>query len=110
MTLAELATLISGGGHVEVEVHAIDPMIYVAYLVSGERRHPLTERGRRARRFPSRYAAMRALAQTGLPEAVFVHRSPYGEMIGLEGNADENEMRERVPLQTEALRSLQQRR
>jgi hypothetical protein len=110
MTLAEITTLISSGGHVEVEVHAVDPMIYVAYLVSGKRRQPVTGRGRRARQFPSRYAAMRALAKTGLAEAVFVHRSPYGEMIGLDGNADESEMRERVSLQAEALRSFQPRR
>jgi hypothetical protein len=107
MTLAEITTLISSGGHVEVEVHAVDPMIYVAYLVSGKRRQPVTGRGRQ---FPSRYAAMRALAKTGLAEAVFVHRSPYGEMIGLDGNADESEMRERVSLQAEALRSFQPRR
>jgi hypothetical protein len=110
MTLAELTTLISSGGHVEVEVHAIDPMIYVAYLVSQGQRRPITERGNRARKFPSRYAATRALSQTGLSEAVFVHRSPYGEMIGLDGSADESEMRERVLLQTEALRSFRPQR
>lgn len=46
MTLAEITALISGGGHVEVELHAVDPMIYVAYLVSRDRRQPVTGRER----------------------------------------------------------------
>ena len=33
-----------------------------------------------------------------------------GGHAGVEGQADESEMRERVPLQTEALRSLRHRR
>jgi len=41
MTLDELSTLLTAGAHVDLEVHALDPMLYVAYRMDGGKRTPL---------------------------------------------------------------------
>ncbi|MEQ8858643.1 MAG: DUF6482 family protein [Pseudomonadales bacterium] len=97
MTLAELTELCTSGIPVNVEIHALTPMLYVIYRVEGEHRTPL--RGARdSLKFPSRSAAQDALRRTGLAEATFIHNSAYGEMIGIDGAANPTEFRERISL------------
>lgn len=94
MTLEELSTLLTSGAHVNLEVHALDPMLYVAYLREGEKRTPLREAGGDVLHFRSRYAAQRALRDAGAAAATFIHRSAYGEMIGMDTAGQETELRE----------------
>ena len=96
--LEELGRTIRDGCEISVEVHAVDPMVYVAYQVDGEERIPIRAEGRFGMSFPSRHAAQRALRAAGLQSVTFVHRSPYGEMIGMEGTAADSEFREVVKL------------
>lgn len=79
-----------------VEVHALAPSLYVAYLVEEGRRRPLP--GPAARQFTSRYAAFDYLHALGIDEVDFVHQSAYGEMLGVPGDAGDTELRERVRL------------
>lgn len=97
MTLTELTDLCTSGIPVEVEIHALTPMMYVVYRVDGDQRSPLRD-DREALSFPSRAAAVDALRQTGLDEATFLHNSAYGEMIGLEGSGASTEFRETISL------------
>ncbi len=98
MTLTELSDLCTAGVPVAVEIHALAPMMYVAYRVESEHRTPIRDAGDTLR-FPSRAAALDALRQTGLAEATFIHNSAYGEMVGLDASADSTEFRETIPLQ-----------
>ena len=98
MTFDQLRTLVSSGSEdVPVaEVHAIDPMIYLIYLIVADERQPLEDGRGRAVRFRSRYAAQTLLQDAGLRQATFIHRSAYDEMIGIAGNSQPSELRETV--------------
>ena len=97
MTLKEIGNLSRSGGHVSIEVHAVDPSIYQIFQRFSGRLLPVTDKDRSAR-FPSRYSALKALADLGLDEVEFVHRSAYGEMIGAESPYEHTELRQRVAI------------
>ena len=99
MTLKEIETLMRSGGSVQLEVHAVDAAIYLVFQRFGERLTPVSN-GNSRLRYTSRYAALKAMADAGVPEVDFVHKSAYGEMIGLETPHDATEMRQTVDLRT----------
>ena len=94
MTLDELSTLLTAGAHVDLEVHGLDPMLYVAYRMDGGKRTPLRGADGAVLQFRSRYAAQRALRDAGATAATFIHRSAYGEMIGMASVDQDTELRE----------------
>jgi hypothetical protein len=96
MTPEELSNLIASGVHVTMEVHALESTVYVAYRLDGERRVPIATPSGRTVQFPSRYAAQVALRDAGVSEATFIHRSAYGEMIGMDSEGQNTELRETV--------------
>ena len=98
MTLDELTSLMTSGVHVTMEVHALEAVIYVAYRLDGERREPICGPDGQSVQFPSRYAAQLALGDAGVTEATFVHRSAYGEMIGMDTADQDTELRETIRL------------
>ena len=100
MTLEELSRQVERGADPSVEIHALTPMLYVAYHVDGERRTPVADQ-RGTLQFTSRYAAQSALAGTGLRQATFVHESAYDEMVGQPPAAESNALREDVVLRRE---------
>lgn len=95
MTLKELKLLLQSGGHAAIELHAVDARIYQVFQRFGSRLDPLRE-GRQTVCYPSRYAACKALADIGLDHVAFVHRSAYGEMIGMETPFDATELRQHI--------------
>ena len=95
MTLKEIETLMKAGGHVAIEVHAVDLSIYQIFQAFSGRLIPVTSKGKNAL-FRSRFSALKALADLGLDEVDFVHRSAYGEMIGIESPFNQTELRQRV--------------
>ena len=105
MTLKQLNALVASGASPQVEVHAIDPMVYLVFRVTGERREPVDSPGGAGRPFRSRYAATQALAEAGIERITFIHRSAYGEMIGMEGSSEHSELRETVVLRPDQARS-----
>lgn len=94
MTLDELASLVASGVHVTMEVHGLEAIAYVAYRIDGENRDPICAPGGQSLQFPSRYAAQVALRDAGITEVTFVHRSAYGEMVGMDTVNHETELRE----------------
>jgi hypothetical protein len=95
MTLDDLKSLLRADGLVTIEVHAVDARIYQVFQRFGERLIPLADGGQTAR-YTSRYAACKALAELGVDQVDFVHRSAYSEMIGTESPFDRTEFRQRI--------------
>jgi hypothetical protein len=95
MNLKEIESLMKAGGHITVEIHAVDLSIYQIFQRFSGRLIPVTSKGKNAL-FRSRFSALKALADLGLDEVDFVHRSAYGEMIGMESPFDQTELRQRV--------------
>ncbi len=101
MTLDDLSILLTAGANVDLEVHALDPMLYVAYRLEGDARTPLRQPDGAVLQFRSRYAAQRALREAGAATATFIHRSAYGEMIGMDTAGQDAELREIMVLTDE---------
>ena len=98
MTLSDLSTLLASGGQPAVEVRSVDLSLVVAYVVTADGREPLTNARGQTLQYPSRFAALRALKQTGLTSVEAVHVSAYDEMIGVSSQTGVSEMRERIQL------------
>ena len=111
ITLESIASEVAASRTPVIEIHSVDPAIYLVFLVdSGEATRslaagsaqsalvPVVGRKGQPLRFPSRYAACLALKKTGLAAAQFVHRSAYDEMIGLASSPSHGEMREFIDL------------
>ncbi len=92
-TLEKIA--VSGAG---IEVHAVDPMIYLVFQRTHEHLEPVVDANGATLAFRSRYAALAALRDAGVQELEFIHRSAYGEMVGIDDQSGANEFRERVRL------------
>ncbi|MEM7078317.1 MAG: DUF6482 family protein [Pseudomonadota bacterium] len=83
MNLNRIAKLIAAGEIPLLELHAVDPMIYVVFCKEGEQLRPLHDTAGDVLKFRSRFAALQALREAGVAGVQFVHNSPYDEMIGL---------------------------
>jgi hypothetical protein len=81
-----------------LEVHAVDPMIYLVFATSGESLLPVIGKGGKRLSFPSRFAALHSLREAGITTVTCVHRSAYGEMVGLADQEQTNEMRQIISL------------
>ena len=82
----------------QLEVHAVDPMIYLVFAVCGDMLLPVIGKGRKRLSFPSRFAALHRLREAGVTTVTFVHRSAYGEMVGLADEGETNELRQIISL------------
>ncbi len=98
MRLTDLSDAIAAGQAPIVELHGVDPMIYVAFARSADGLAPLKDDEERVLKYPSRHAACTALRETGLASVQFVHRSAYDEMIGLSSVDGGAELRELLTL------------
>lgn len=98
MDLEALSALLSNGFEPQVEVHAVDPSIYLIYCRIGKQLEPLQTADGNFLKYPSRSAATQQLRKAGLRRADFVHRSAYEEMIGSEQNTEPTEHRETLVL------------
>ena len=81
-----------------LEVHAVDPMIYMVFEAREQRLIPLVNKQGQSVSFPSRFAALSALKDAGVQTVSFVHRSAYGDMVGLDGSAADTELRQQLKL------------
>ena len=100
MDLQAISQMLSRGLQPSVEVHAVDPSIYLIYCKIGEQLKPLLRRDGSILKYCSRSAATRDLREAGLKNVEFVHRSAFEEMIGVAENAQPTEHRERIKLTT----------
>lgn len=83
---------------VNVELHGVDLSLYLLYIAKGDVLEPVTDRRGNTLRFASDYAARKALREAGVSQFDFVHSSPYGEMVGMQGSAADTQMRMTINL------------
>ncbi len=95
MTLDELAVL---APDIAVELHGVDLSFYMLFVVQGDSLLPVVDKQGKSVRFTSQYAARTALREAGFSRFEFVHRSAYGEMVGLDTSHGNTEMRLTVSL------------
>ncbi|XOV83987.1 MAG: DUF6482 family protein [bacterium] len=84
--------------HAQLEIHAVDPMIYLVFATCADLLIPVVDQQGERMRFPSRGATLQRLREAGVSEVTFVHRSAYGEMVGLAEDGQMNEMRQIIRL------------
>lgn len=97
MTLRELKDEISQGSQPDVEVHGIDPSLYLIFSLVNGQRVPLLDQHGSTLKFPGRSRAFDTLRELGVLRADFVHKSAFDEMIGF-GNGLSTEYRQSVNL------------
>ncbi|MGE0623911.1 MAG: DUF6482 family protein [Pseudomonadales bacterium] len=98
MTLDDIRKSVRSGAPVALEVHALSASVYQLFRRIGNRVDPIMGSLGGSVVFRSRYAALQTLADLGVERVDCVHRSAYDEMIGAEGVAADNELRESVPI------------
>ena len=98
MQLTELKQLIRSDELLTIEVHSIDPSIYLIFCCTGETRAPIKAPNGDNLTFRSRSKAFDALRDLGIQHADFVHRSAFEEMVGV-GDGTLTEHREIVTLE-----------
>ena len=98
MQLTELKQLIRADESLLIEVHSIDPNIYLIFCCVGEKRAPIKAPNGDNLMFRSRRKAFDALRDVNIQRADFVHRSAFDEMVGV-GDGTPTEHRESITLQ-----------
>jgi hypothetical protein len=95
VTLSELKRRVARGDSPEPEIHSVEGVVYVVHVDDDV----LTDtRDRQTLRFPSLFAASRALGRAGLERGWLVHASPYDEMVGRPDEADPRPAPLRTPV------------
>ena len=97
MQLTELKRLIRADEPLLIEIHSIDPNIYLIFCCVGEHRSPIKAPNGGNLIFHSRRTAFDALRDVNIQRADFVHRSAFDEMVGV-GDGTPTEHRESITL------------
>lgn len=98
MLLNELKDLITRNTATTIEVHGVDPSIYLIFRCEADTRDPIKDRRGNNLTFRSRSKAFDALRDIGVKRADFVHKSAFDEMVGV-GDGTPTEHRETINLQ-----------
>lgn len=98
MRLTELKELISRNSAPALEVHGVDPSIYLIFYCKAGTRAPIQDGRGINLVFRSRSKAFDTLREMGVKSADFVHKSAFDEMVGV-GDGTPTEHRETVTLQ-----------
>ena len=97
MQLNEIKALVTRDTNLDMEVHGIDPSIYIIFYCLDGERTPIKDRDGKNLTFRSRSRAFNALRDAGVQRADFVHRSAFDEMVGV-GDGTPTEHREQINL------------
>ena len=98
MLFTELKDLISRNTAPDLEVHGVDPSIYLIFSCKADTRAPIKDSRGNNLTFRSRSKAFDALREIGVKRADFVHKSAFDEMVGV-GEGTPTEHRETVKRQ-----------
>lgn len=98
MQLSEIKQLMGDQKSLTIEVHSIDPSIYLIFCRQDDKRASLKAANGDNLVFRSRNSAFDALRDIGVKQAEFVHKSAFDEMIGV-GDGTPTEHRETIILQ-----------
>ncbi len=97
MRISHLKQAIERGDALQLEVHSIDPSIYLVFINSDDRLEPLVDVFGKTIKFLSRGRAFAELKEAGVSCAHFVHKTAFEEMVGV-GNGTTTEHREVIYL------------
>ena len=97
MTLKQLSHQLAKGNHPGIEVHAIDPSIYLLFISDAMSLRPVVDEKGQTLRYRSRASALSELRTAGAHHADFVHRTAYNEMVGTASQGP-SELRQRIHL------------
>lgn len=97
MQLSQLKQLIRADEPLVIEVHSIDPSIYLIFCCAGGNRTPIKAPNGDNLMFRSRSKAFDALRDVDIQRVDFVHRSAFDEMVGV-GDGTPTEHREPINL------------
>lgn len=97
MDLVELKARIADDTAPRIEVHGIDPSIYLIFGCDAELSEPIKNKDGTNLSFRSRSRAFDALRDVGITHVDFVHRSAFDEMVGI-GDGTPTEHRESIKL------------
>lgn len=97
MDLVELKARIADDTAPGIEVHGIDPSIYLIFGCDADLRAPIKNKDGTNLSFRSRSRAFDALRDVGVTHVDFVHRSAFDEMVGI-GDGTPTEHRESIKL------------
>ena len=100
MVIQELKELVASNRAPRLEVHGIDPSIYLIFGCLGGKRQPIKDKNGENLTYRSRSKAFDALRDIGVARAEFVHKSAFDEMVGV-GDGTPTEHREFVTLMAE---------
>jgi hypothetical protein len=98
MRLEELKSLSERNLAPLMEVHSVDPNIYLIFYKDGESLKPIVDKKNKTLRCKSRTDAFSKLREYGIVQTYFVHRTAYTEMIGSPSSDHQNELREIIQL------------
>ena len=97
MQLNEINAPVTRDTNLDMEVHGIDPSIYLIFYCRDGERTPVKDRDGKNLTFRSRSRAFNALRDAGVHRTDFVHRSAFDEMVGV-GDGTPTEHREQINL------------
>ena len=97
MQLTDLKKLVKADEPLVIEVHSIDPSIYLIFCCTGNNCAPIKAPNGDNLMFRSRSKAFDALREVDIQRADFVHRSAFDEMVGV-GDGSPTEHRESITL------------
>ena len=98
VNIEKVKSLVEQGQAPAVEVHSIDPNIYLIYYKDGEDIRPVLDKQGKTLRCKSRTSAFLLLRETGICVTDFVHQTAYDEMIGFAHSGQKTELRETIEL------------
>ena len=76
-----------------VELHAIDPIVYVLYLSNSLGRQPVKDKKGKTIIYRSQSAARKELLDNGVKTFDFVHKTAYDEIVGMPDWGERQEQR-----------------
>ena len=98
VNLDKIKFLVERGQAPAIEVHSIDPNIYLIFYKDGKDISPGLDKSSKTLKCKSRTAAFLLLRETGLSKTDFVHQTAYEEMIGFAHSGQKTELRETITL------------
>ncbi len=98
MNLEKIKILVETGHPPAIEVHSIDPNIYLIFYKEEQSIRPVVDKNCKTLKCKSRTSAFLLLKETGLEETDFVHQTAYEEMIGFAQSGQKTELRETIKL------------
>ena len=101
MQIKQLAPQLALDATAIVELHAIDPIVYVLYLSNSLGRQPVKDKKGKTIIYRSQNAARKDLIDNSVTTFDFVHMTAYDEIVGMPEWGARQEQRRTVKLESD---------